>query len=211
MLTLYSWTTPNGKKPAILLAELGLRYELRRIDITKGDQKKADYLAINPNGKIPALVDEGVPLFESGAILLHLADKAKRFIPQDPRGRAEVLSWLFWQVGGPGPFFGQLGRYQREQPRDEAAYAHFLDESRRLASVLDGRLANREFVCGAYSIADMAIYPWFAAAEERMPEALSETKHLRPWMARMAERPAVKLGMALETPSDTGASQMRGA
>jgi GSH-dependent disulfide-bond oxidoreductase len=198
MITLYTWTTPNGKKPAILLAELDLRYELRRIDISKGEQKKPDFLEINPNGKIPALIDDGIVVFESGAILLHLAEKSGTLLPTTSQGRAEVLSWLFWQVGGPGPFFGQVHHFKDETPRDEGAYAHFVGEAKRLASVLDGPLAHREYVCDEYSIADIAIYPWFAAAAERMPEIIEDTKFVRRWLARMEERPAVRLGMALQ-------------
>jgi len=199
MIKLYTWTTPNGRKPAILLAELGLPYELKLVDLSKREQKQPDYLAINPNGKIPALIDDDVTWFESGAILLHLAEKTQQFIPTAPQARAEVLSWLFWQVGGPGPFFGQVHHFQDEKPVDEKAYRHFLEESRRLAGVLDEQLKAREYVCGSYSIADIAVYPWFAAAREKMPEILTATSHLGPWLDRMAARPAVKLGMALES------------
>lgn len=199
MLTLHTWTTPNGKKPAILLAELELPYELRLVDLKKGEQKSPGYLAINPNGKIPALIDDDITLFESGAILFHLAEKAGKLIPAGARSRAEVLSWLFWQVGGPGPFFGQLHHWKDQTPRDESAYRYFLDEARRLAGVLDGKLANGDYVAGSYSIADIAIYPWFAAAAEKMPEALEGTTHVRPWLERVGNRPAVKLGMELKT------------
>lgn len=198
MVTLYTWTTPNGRKPAILLAELEMPYELELVDLSRGVQKTPEYLAINPNGKIPALVDDGVTVFESGAILLYLAEKANELIPTTKEGRAEVLSWLFWQVGGQGPFFGQLHRFRDERPRDQKAYERFLDESRRLVWVLDRRLADREYVCGYYTIADIAIYPWMVVAEEAMPEALAGARHVRPWLARVGERPAVKLGMALQ-------------
>jgi GSH-dependent disulfide-bond oxidoreductase len=200
MLTLHTWTTPNGRKPAIMLAELGLDYQLKRVDLRQGEQKKSKYLSINPNGKIPALTDDEVVVFESGAILLYLAEKTGRLLPTSPRAKAEVLSWLFWQVGGPGPFFGQVHHFRDEEPREERAYAHFVEEARRLASVLDGPLAIREYVSGFYSIADIAIYPWFAAASENMPEILADTKHVRPWLARMAARPAVRMGMALAQP-----------
>lgn len=198
MLTLHTWTTPNGRKPAILLAELNLPYQLVRVDITKDEQKDPSYLAINPNGKIPTLVDDGFAVFESGAILTYLAEKHGALLPKDTRGRAEVLAWVFWQVGGPGPFFGQLHHFKDEEPREEKAYEHFLEEAKRLASVLDGRMAGRTWVCDAYSIADIAIYPWFQAASELMPEALEGTKNLASWMKRMEERPAVQLGMKLE-------------
>jgi GST-like protein len=198
MITLYSWYTPNGKKPAILLAELGLPYELKRVDLSKLEQKRDDYLAINPNGKIPALSDGPLTIFESGAILLHLAEKTNQLIPSTARGRAEVLSWLFWQVGGPGPFFGQVHHFRDDKPHDERAYQHFVAESQRLAHVLDRRLEAREYVCDEYSIADIALYPWFVAAAANMPEIVEGCGHLPPWLERMAARPAVKLGMALK-------------
>ncbi|MCL2448229.1 MAG: glutathione binding-like protein, partial [Polyangiaceae bacterium] len=160
-----------------------------------------EYLAINPNGKIPALVDtertDGglVVVFESGAIMTYLADKAGRFLPRDEPGRSEVLSWAYWQVGGPGPFFGQLVAFGRESPRNQAAFDKFFAESQRLARVFDTRLADREWVAGAYSIADMMSYPWFAAVGRAHPEVLEESDAVRGWMARMAARPAVQKGM----------------
>ena len=133
MLDLYTWRTPNGRKVPILLAELELPHQLHLIDISKKQQKEPAYLAINPNGKIPALVDsdgpggERVTLFESGAILAYLAEKTGRLLPRAPAARAEVMSWLFWQVGGPGPTFGQLGQFGMETPRNEKAFDKFLD------------------------------------------------------------------------------------
>ena len=200
MRTLYTWTTPNGFKPAILLAELGLPYELRRVDLSKREQKSAAYLSINPNGKIPALVDDDVTVFESGAILQHLAEKHGRFLPASPKARARVLSWLYWQVGGIGPMFGQLHHFADEKPRNDGAYAHFLDEARRLASVLDGQLRGRDFVCDEYSIADVSTYPWVAGAAELMPEALEGALEVRRWLERIGKRPAVIAGMKLEPP-----------
>jgi GST-like protein len=172
------------------------------INLGQGDQKKPEYLAINPNGKIPALVDtEGpnglVVLFESGAILEYLADKSGRFLPTDQPGRAEALSWAYWQVGGPGPFFGQLVAFARETPRNEAAFAKFFGESQRLVRVLDGRLRDREWIAGAYSIADILNYPWFAAVAEFQADVLEGADHVKRWMAAMAARPAVQKGMAV--------------
>jgi GSH-dependent disulfide-bond oxidoreductase len=201
MLDLYTWHTPNGKKPPILLAELGWPYSLHLVNLGQSEQKRREYLAINPNGKIPALVDtEGkdndlVVVFESGAILQYLADKAERFLPARGPGRAEVLSWVYWQVGGPGPFFGQLISFGRETPRNEAAFAKFFEESKRLISVLDGRLRDREWIAGAYSIADMMNYPWFAAVAESQPEALEGADSVKRWMSAMAGRPAVRKGL----------------
>ena len=198
MLDLYTWRTPNGRKPAILLAELDWPCTLHLVDLGRNEQKAPDYLAKNPNGKIPALVDGDVVVFESGAILQYLAEKAERFLPREPRDRAEVLSWTYWQVGGPGPTFGQLGSFGREAKRDEHAFAKFRDESRRLAGVLDGRLRDREWIARAYSIADVINYPWFAALAEAHPELLDAAPAVRAWMTRMAARPAVRRGMALE-------------
>jgi GST-like protein len=203
MLDLYTWRTPNGKKAPILLAELGWPFELHLVNLGQGDQKKAEYLAINPNGKIPALVDtegpngELVVVFESGAILEYLADKAGRLLPQDQPGRAEVLSWVYWGVGGPGPFFSQLLAFAGEERRNDQAFEKFFRESRRLVQVLDGRLRDREWVAGPYSIADIMNYPWFAAVAEHQPDALegAGAAQVRRWIDAMAARPAVKKGM----------------
>jgi GST-like protein len=202
MLDLYTWHTPNGKKAPILLAELDWPYDLHLINLGQNEQKRREYLAINPNGKIPALVDtEGahgnlVVMFESGAILQYLADKAGLFLPAEGPGRAEVLSWVYWQVGGPGPFFGQMISFGREEPRNEAAFEKFFDESKRLVGVLDARLRDREWIAGRYSIADMMNYPWFAAAQEFQPRVLEGAVHVKRWMDAMAGRTAVQKGMA---------------
>jgi GSH-dependent disulfide-bond oxidoreductase len=201
MLDLYTWRTPNGKKPPILLAELDWPYALHLVNLGQSEQKRREYLAINPNGKIPALIDtegkdnELVVVFESGAILQYLADKAERFLPRGGPGRAEVLSWVYWQVGGPGPFFGQMISFGREKPRNEDAFAKFFEESRRLIGVFDGRLRDREWIAGEYSIADMMNYPWFAAVEEFQPGALEGADAVTRWMRAMATRPAVRKGM----------------
>ncbi len=203
MLDLYTWHTPNGKKAPILLAELDWAYDLHLVNLGQNEQKQHEYLAINPNGKIPALVDtEGtnaniVVVFESGAILQYLADKAGRFLPADGPGRAEVLSWTYWQVGGPGPFFGQMISFGRETPRNESAFEKFFQESKRLIGVLDDRLRDREWIAGQYSIADMMSYPWFAAVDEFQPLALEGAVHVGRWMGAMAGRAAVVKGMNL--------------
>jgi GST-like protein len=201
MLDLYTWHTPNGKKAPILLAELDWPYEAHLVNLGQNEQKRGEYLAINPNGKIPALVDtEGangnlVVVFESGAILQYLADKAGSFLPAEGPGRAEVLSWVYWQVGGPGPFFGQMIAFGREEPRNEPAFQKFFDESKRLVGVLDARLRDREWIAGRYSIADMMNYPWFAAALDAQPRAIEGAVHVKRWMNAMAARPAVQKGM----------------
>jgi GST-like protein len=209
MLDLYTWRTPNGKKAPILLAELGWAYELHLINLGQGEQKAPQYLALNPNGKIPALVDteglnsELVVVFESGAILEYLADKAGKLLPREQPARAETLSWVYWQVGGPGPMFGQLLAFARESPVNEPALKKFADESARLAKVLDGRLRDREWVAGAYSIADIMNYPWFAAVADVRPQTFEGADHLKRWMSAMAARPAVKAGMDLVVPVAT--------
>jgi GST-like protein len=201
MKELYTWHTPNGRKPAILLAELGSPCTLRLVDLGKGEQKAPAYLAKNPNGKIPALVDGDVVVFESGAILETLADEVGRFLPREGRSRAEVLSWTYWQVGGPGPMFGQLGAFARETPRDEHAVSKLRDEGRRLVGVLESRLRGRDWIAGDYSIADIASYPWFAAMGEAHRGILEGADAVETWMRRMAARPAVVKGMALEVGS----------
>ena len=203
MLDLYTWRTPNGRKVPILLAELELPHQLHLIDISKKQQKEPAYLAINPNGKIPALVDsdgpggERVTLFESGAILAYLAEKTGRLMPRAAAARAEVMSWLFWQVGGPGPTFGQLGQFGMETPRNEKAFDKFLAEAQRQVGVLDARLREREYIAGEYSIADIANYPWFVAMAERQPLAIEGAEHVAAWMGRLALRPAVVTGMSI--------------
>jgi len=169
MLDLYTWHTPNGKKAPILLAELDWSYELHLVNIGQSEQKRKEYLAT----------------------------KAGRFLPTDEPGRAEVLSWVYWQVGGPGPFFGQMIAFGRQEPRNEAAFEKFFDESKRLVGVFDGRLGDREWIAGRYSIADMINYPWFAAAAEFQPGVLDGADGVRRWMSAMASRPAVQKGMAL--------------
>lgn len=198
MIELYTWHTPNGRKVPILLSELGWPCALHLVNLERNEQKLPGYLAINPNGKIPAVVDDGVVVFESAAILEYLANKAGRLLPSERRARAEVLSWTSWQVGGPGPMFGQLGSFAREQPRDEHAFAKFRAEAERLVGVLDGRLRDREWIAGGYSIADIINYPWFEALSQVQPDALDGADAVKAWMRRMAARPAVQKGMALE-------------
>jgi GST-like protein len=203
MLDLYTWRTPNGRKVPILLAELELPYQLHLIDLGKQQQKSPGYLAINPNGKIPALIDregeggEPVQIFESGAILQYLADKTGRFLPKAGAARAEVLSWLYWQVGGPGPMFGMLGQFAHETPRNQPAYDKLQKEALRLVGVLDRQLGGREYIAGEYSIADIACYPWFVAMAESQALSLDGAEHVAAWMARLAIRPAVISGMSV--------------
>jgi GST-like protein len=200
MIDLYYWGTPNGYKPRLFLEETGLAHRIVPVDIRAGDQFKPEFLAIAPNNRIPAIVDhapagggEPVSLFESGAILLYLAEKTGRFIPQDIRGRAEVLQWLFWQMGGLGPMAGQNGHFNDYAP-EMVPYAidRYVRETARLYGVLDKRLADREFVAGEeYSIADMAIYPWIVPHEAHKQD-LDATPNLKRWFLQVGQRPATQ-------------------
>lgn len=200
MIDLYYWATPNGYKPRLLLEETGLEHRIVPVDIRAGDQFRPEFLAIAPNNRIPAIVDHApagggapVSLFESGAILLYLAEKTGRFIPQDIRGRAEVLQWLFWQMGGLGPMAGQNGHFNVYAP-EKIPYAidRYVRETARLYGVLDKRLADREFVAGdGYSIADMAIYPWIVPFDAHKQD-LDATPNLKRWFLQIGQRPATQ-------------------
>lgn len=198
MIDLYYWPTPNGHKITLFLEEAALPYTIHPVDIGKGDQFRPDYLAISPNNKIPAILDRapadgGAPIsvFESGSILLYLANKSKRFIPQDLRGRITVNNWLFWQVGGLGPMTGQHGHFSNYAP-EKIPYAmeRYRRESGRLLGVLDQRLQGRPFIAGDdYSIADMACYPWINPYA-KAPLDLQPFAEVRRWHAAIAARPA---------------------
>jgi len=197
MIDLYYWPTPNGHKITIFLEEAGLPYRIVPVDIRVGDQFKPEFLALSPNNKMPALVDpdgpEGEPLalFESGAILLYLAEKTGRFLPADARGRKTVLEWLFWQVGGLGPMAGQNHHFALYAP-EKLPYAieRYVKETNRLYGVLDRRLEGRDFIAGDYSIADMASYPWIVPWQ-RQGQNLDHFPHLKRWFEAIAARPAV--------------------
>ncbi len=194
MIELYFWTTPNGYKPLLFLEEAGINYELHPVNISKGEQFEPEFLKISPNNRIPAIVDhdpeDGGALmaqFESGAILQYLAEKTGEFIPKDARGRAEVLQWLNWQMGGLGPMFGQYLHFADYAPEDlPYAKDRYTREAERLLAVLDKRLENREYLAGAYSIADMAIYPWL----RRMLARFEGFANVERWASTVAERPA---------------------
>ncbi len=194
MIDLYFWTTPNGYKPLLFLEETGIDYQLRPINISKGEQFEPAFLEISPNNRIPAIVDHnpengGGPLaqFESGAILQYLAEKTGRFLPGTSRDRADVLQWLNWQMGGIGPMFGQYLHFADYAPETlPYAIERYTREAERLLRVLDHRLADREYVAGAYSIADMAIYPWV----RRILEQFEGLENVRRWASTVAERPA---------------------
>lgn len=205
MIDLYYWTTPNGHKISLFLEEAGLPYTLYPVNIGLGEQFKPEFLKIAPNNRIPAIVDHqptdgGQPLslFESGAILLYLAEKTGQFLPQDLRGRQEALQWLFWQMGGLGPMAGQNHHFSQFAP-EKIPYAikRYVDETARLYGVLDRRLADRKFVAGSdYSIADMAIYPWIASYKKQS-QKLEDFPNLQRWFNNIQARPATERAYAL--------------
>jgi GST-like protein len=197
MIDLYFAATPNGLKAKLFLEEAQLAYRAIPVSLSKGEQFKPEFLAISPNNKIPAIVDHApagggkpITLFESGAILLYLAEKIGRFIPQDVHGRAEVLQWLFWQMAGLGPMAGQIGHFNVYAP-EKVPYAidRYTRETSRLYGVLDRRLADRPFIAGELSIADIACYPWIVPHETHGQD-LGAFPHLKRWFQSMATRPA---------------------
>ena len=199
MIDLYYWTTPNGHKITILLEETGLPYTLKPVNIGKGEQFDPAFLAISPNNRIPAIVDHAPPdggpalsVFESGAILQYLAEKTGRLLPADLRGRMEVLQWLYWQVGGQGPMLGQNHHFVQYAP-EKIPYAigRYVKEAERLYGVLDRRLADREFIAGAYSIADIAAYPW-VVPHRKQQQNLDDFPNVKRWFETVGKRPAVQ-------------------
>jgi GST-like protein len=205
MIDLYTWTTPNGYKASIALEELGVDYETHAIDISTGAQKRPEYLAINPNGKIPAIVDrdnENLAVFESGAILVYLAERAGRLLPADPAGRSLALQWLFFQVGGLGPMQGQAHVFYRYfEEKIPAAISRYQNETRRLYEVLDRRLADAEYLAGDYSIADIATFPW-VRRHGWAGVSLDGLDHLGRWYDAVAARPAVQRGLTVPRDAD---------
>ncbi len=199
MIDLYTFTTPNGRKASIMLEEVELPYNVHTIDITKGDQFTPEFVAINPNSKIPAIVDQdtGITVFESGAILIYLAEKTGKLLPTATKERFQVLSWLMLQMGSVGPMLGQLNHFKRFAP-EKIPYAieRYQKETLRLYSVLDKQLAEREFLCGDYSIADIATYPWLAI-HEMQGLTLDDHPNLKRWVETVQQRPAVERGMAV--------------
>ena len=207
MIDLYTWTTPNGRKISIMLEETGLPYKVIPVNLTKNEQFSPEFTAINPNQKIPAIVDHDVPggplsIFESGAILFHLAEKTGKFFPSDARGRSRVMEWLMYQMSHVGPIIGQTGHFINQAP-EKIRYAiqRFVNESVRIVGVLNVGLRESEFLAGAYSIADIATYPWVTAAwgpfKSMMPEKIGEFANVQRWLDAMAARPAVQRGMAV--------------
>lgn len=207
MIDLYTWTTPNGRKISIALEEMGLDYTVNTINIRKDEQFAPDFLKISPNNKIPAIVDHdtGTSVFESGAVLIYLAEKSGQFLaPIGSEARAKTLEWLMWQVGGFGPMLGQLAHFAmyREDKIPEAI-ERFSTEAGRLYKVLDAQLAKTDFVAGDYSIADMAIYPWSAGALKAVQGMSGQSyAHVARWHKAMEARPAVAKGMTIPPSQD---------
>ena len=204
MIDLYTWTTPNGRKVSIMLEECGLPYNVHKIDIGKGDQFTPEFVAINPNSKIPAIIDSNGPdskpitLFESGAILVYLAQHYQKFLPPDWRQIYHVFEWLMFQMGGVGPMFGQTHHFLRAAP-EQVPYAidRYKKETDRLYGVMDKALAAREFLAGnVYSIADIATYPWVARYEWHKTD-LNQFPNVKRWFDEIGKRPAVQRGMAV--------------
>ena len=202
MIDLYTWTTPNGRKASIMLEECGLPYTVHPINIGKNvDQFTPQYVKINPNSKIPAIVDSDGPggkpitIFESGAILIYLAEKTGKFMPKDPHARMAAIQWLMFQMGGVGPMFGQAHHFLRAAP-EKVPYAieRYSKETRRLYGVLNERLKDREYLGGSYSIADVATYPWVARYEWHKTD-LNDFPGVKRWFDKISARPAVKKGM----------------
>jgi len=203
MIDLYTWPTPNGHKVHIALEEMGLPYRVIPVDIGKGDQFKPDFLKISPNNKMPAIVDQDgpggkpLPLFESGAILLYLADKTGRFMPQDKVGHFVCVEWLMFQMGGLGPMLGQAHHFRGYAP-EKIPYAidRYTKEAGRLYGVMDRRLGESAYLAGDYSIADMASFPWVRHIE-RQGHSLDEYPNVKRWFDAIAARPAVPRGLAV--------------
>ena len=214
MIDLYTWPTPNGFKVSIMLEETGLPYNAIPVDIGAGDQFKPDYLKISPNNKMPALVDPDGPggkpysLFESGAILMYLAEKTGKFMPTETRARYDVIKWLMFQMGGVGPMLGQAHHFRQYAP-EPIPYAidRYTNEAKRIYGVIDRRLAEAEYLAGAYSIADMAVFPWIRP-HKRQGQDLNDFPNLKRWFETIAARPAVQRGVKVLADRDAVPKQI---
>jgi GSH-dependent disulfide-bond oxidoreductase len=203
MIELYTAASPNGWKIVIMLEEIGMPYTVRPISLKNGEQKSADFLKINPNGRIPAIIDRGnddLTIFESGAIMLYLAEKSGRLMPRDDKGRYAVMQWLMFQMSGIGPMMGQANVFYRYFPEKiPAAIERYHKECRRLFEVLDGRLQGRDYLCDAYSIADIANWCWVRNYDWSGID-IAGLDHLQAWIARLAARPACQRGITIPEP-----------
>lgn len=206
MIDLYTWTTPNGRKAAIMLEECGLEYRVHPINIRNKEQFAPEFLKISPNNKIPAIVDHDtdsgpVSVFESGAVLIYLAEKTGKLLAAKGAQRAKTMEWLMWQVGGLGPMLGQLSYFVSAPEDDPFAVNRFQTEAVRLIKVLDKRLSETKFVAGDYSIADIMIFPWLGPTFESVMKAkaaeIGEARHIRRWLEAVGSRPAVQAGMQI--------------
>ncbi|SHG84576.1 glutathione S-transferase [Hydrocarboniphaga daqingensis] len=209
MIDLYTAATPNGWKASILLEELAVPYQVHAVSLSRGDQKQPDYLKINPNGRIPAIVDRDAgdfAVFESGAILIYLAEKYGRLLPADVKGRSQVIQWLMFQMGGIGPMQGQANVFFRYAP-EKIPYAidRYQAETKRLYRVLDTQLQGREFLCGDYSIADIANWTW-VSLHDWAGVSIDDLSALQAWVERIRARPAVQRGIVIPEPVDFGSS-----
>ena len=199
MIKLFTWGTPNGNKIVIMLEELALPYELAPVNLGKGEQRAPEFLCVNPNAKIPAIVDSDGPdgrpisMFESGAILIYLAEKTGRFLPADPRGRYLALQWIMFQMANTGPMFGQVHHFKASAPQgNEYSLDRYEKEGERLLSVLDGRLAESLYLAGDdYTVADICNWPWIRSWIHTLKNELGERPHLRRWYEEIESRPAV--------------------
>ncbi len=202
MIDLYTWTTPNGRKVSIALEEMGLAYEVHPMPLKTQVQKEPWYLAINPNGRIPAIVDRetGFAVFESGAILIYLAETTGLFLPRDPKGRSLTLQWLMWQVGGLGPMQGQANVFHRYFPETlPSVIKRYQGETRRLFEVMDARLRQEAYLAGDYSIADMAAWPW-VMQHDWSGVAIDDLPGLCAWLERVGDRAPVRRGFDVPAP-----------
>ena len=203
MIDLYTWITPNGRKISIMLEEVGLSYEVHPINIEKGEQFAPDFLAISPNNRIPAIIDREGPggkpysLFESGAILMYLAEKTRKLVPTEMHKRYKVIQWLMFQMGGVGPMFGQAHHFIHSAP-EKVPYGieRYSKETRRLYTVMNKHLVGNEYLAAEYSIADIATYPW-VARYVRHQVKLEEFPNVKRWFDTISARPAVQRGMAV--------------
>src|SRR5215469_11669681 len=200
MIELYTWTTPNGTKASVMLEEIGMPYNVHPVNLGKNDQRTPEFLAINPNGRIPAIIDtEGpggkpISIFESGAILIYLAEKSGKLMPLDPARRIEAIEWLMFQMAGVGPMFGQLGWFKRNGADNQQAITRYTDETARLAGVLDQRLGAAEYLAGEFSIADIANFTWVGILSF-FGLTLDKWANLHRWHQAIAARRAVQRGL----------------
>lgn len=204
-MTLYTAPTPNGWKISIALEEMGLPYEVRVIDFATNEQKSDWYVKLNPNGRIPTLVDDGFAMFESGAILIYLAEKTGKFLPRDVQGRSRVIQWLMFQMSGVGPMMGQANVFLRYFPEKiQPAIDRYQREVTRLFGVIDRQLGANQFVAGDYTIADIALWPW-VSGHEWSGVSVEEFPHLQRWLAEVGARPAVQAGRDVPIKRDRAA------